>query len=711
MNSFNCRLLAVIGAAAAGILTGQTRLDLSTQSRNIDFSGAQATKPFKTGSVLPGVCSTGEAFFVVSALPGRNLYTCIAPNTWVAQGSALPQASGPAGQVLSSTGEGASEWRSLSGDLSGALSGRVTGIQGNAVSDVKPTDGQILVWDNTASQWVPKLVPAGSSEFTMQMDGVTFGSGSIYNVITGTGMVSAVSAGSGTVNVQQNVNTAIIQTRAGAQSGADLIVNVSSESNSEFTGRMTPTLTAYSDGMLVQFRPNQDCSSGATLNVDTLGAKPMFESDGVAPMTCTAGEQIGLWYDAASGGRWRKQGARVPGGESGGGMTDPGANGIMLRTSPNVTAVVSGNPTHFVRVDGTSTAVTAAAVGLGNVENHPVASQAEAEAGTATNRYMTPERTKQAITAQRGNVVPDPGVNGVVVRTALNASGVVTGSATDFVRVNGTSAAVNATTVGLDSVQNYPVASQAEAEAGTAADRYMTPERVRQAITAQRGNSVADPGANGVMVRTGPNATAVVNGNATDLVRVDGTATAVNAAVVGLGSVQNYPVATQAEAVAGTAADRYMTPERTRQSLAGTRTIAMQATTGASSTSVGGGATVYVPIAGQAASQAFRRGNYVPVSGTIRNAGMAFLSQQTDPAMTCTLVYSQGSPWSSWTASNVSITVNAASTSGASSNSPRVIVSPNTLAVNAGWMIAWECVNSSPTTSATYYLSFANLEY
>ncbi|MFB9274916.1 right-handed parallel beta-helix repeat-containing protein [Cohnella cellulosilytica] len=37
-------------------------------------------------------------------------------------------------------------------------------------------------------------------------------------------------------------------------------------------------------------------------------------------------------------------------------------------------------------------------VGLSNVENYAIASQAEAEAGVTTDRYMTPERTAQAIT-------------------------------------------------------------------------------------------------------------------------------------------------------------------------------------------------------------------------------------------------------------------------------------------------------------------------
>lgn len=41
--------------------------------------------------------------------------------------------------------------------------------------------------------------------------------------------------------------------------------------------------------------------------------------------------------------------------------------------------------------------VTAGQVGLGNVDNYATATQAEAEAGTATNRFMTPQRAFQAI--------------------------------------------------------------------------------------------------------------------------------------------------------------------------------------------------------------------------------------------------------------------------------------------------------------------------
>jgi hypothetical protein len=44
-----------------------------------------------------------------------------------------------------------------------------------------------------------------------------------------------------------------------------------------------------------------------------------------------------------------------------------------------------------------STTLTKSDVGLGNVQNYSVADQAEAEAGSVNNKYMTPLRTAQAI--------------------------------------------------------------------------------------------------------------------------------------------------------------------------------------------------------------------------------------------------------------------------------------------------------------------------
>ena len=50
-------------ASVVGVTNAQTLLDLRSQVKNVDFSRAAATKPFKSGAALPATCSIGEAFF------------------------------------------------------------------------------------------------------------------------------------------------------------------------------------------------------------------------------------------------------------------------------------------------------------------------------------------------------------------------------------------------------------------------------------------------------------------------------------------------------------------------------------------------------------------------------------------------------------------------------------------------------------------------
>ena len=97
--------------------------------------------------------------------------------------------------------------------------------------------------------------------------------------------------------LQNSINSAVVQTRANAQAGTDTLLSITSSDGTTFVGRMTPTLTAYTDGMVVQFRPNQNCTGAATLDVDTLGAKNLYEATGGTAMTCSAGQQVPIWYD------------------------------------------------------------------------------------------------------------------------------------------------------------------------------------------------------------------------------------------------------------------------------------------------------------------------------------------------------------------------------------------------------------------------------
>ena len=141
---------------------GQTLIDLKSQSKSVDFSGASATKPSKTGSALPASCGIGEFFFLTGAPAGQNLYGCTALNVWSALGSAigLPSMATNAGTILTTDGNTAS-WRAIAGDISGVPTAlRVAGLQGRAVSTAVPADGQVLRWNNTTSVWEPGLASA-----------------------------------------------------------------------------------------------------------------------------------------------------------------------------------------------------------------------------------------------------------------------------------------------------------------------------------------------------------------------------------------------------------------------------------------------------------------------------------------------------------------------------------------------------------------------
>src|SRR6266404_1396603 len=80
-------IMAALLAALTGAAVCQTLVDLRTQSKSVDFSAANTTKPFKTGTPLPATCGVGEMFYKSDAPPGANLYGCTSVNNWTLQSS------------------------------------------------------------------------------------------------------------------------------------------------------------------------------------------------------------------------------------------------------------------------------------------------------------------------------------------------------------------------------------------------------------------------------------------------------------------------------------------------------------------------------------------------------------------------------------------------------------------------------------------------
>jgi hypothetical protein len=164
--------------------------------------------------------------------------------------------------------------------------------------------------------------------------------------------------------------------------------------------------------------------------------------------------------------------------------------------------------------------VTKAQVGLSLVENYPPSTTQDATLGVANNTIMTPLRTRQAIEAMA------------------------------FTRINEHSARldnpheVTKAQVNLGSVENLPLSSRTEAEQGATHARYMTPIRVKEAITFQLGNAF--------------NAFVAQRDNPHQVTKTQ----------VGLSSLENYPVATVPQAQLGTATNVYMTANTVREAVA-----------------------------------------------------------------------------------------------------------------------------------------------
>lgn len=74
--------IALLAAFGGGLYGQLTQLDLRMQSRDVDFSGASATKPLKSGTGLPSSCGLGELYYRLDAAAGMNIYGCTASNSW-----------------------------------------------------------------------------------------------------------------------------------------------------------------------------------------------------------------------------------------------------------------------------------------------------------------------------------------------------------------------------------------------------------------------------------------------------------------------------------------------------------------------------------------------------------------------------------------------------------------------------------------------------
>jgi hypothetical protein len=265
---------------------GQTMIDLRTQSKSVDFSGANTTKPLKAGTVLPSTCGVGEMFYLTSAPPGSNVYGCVSQNTWSLEGNGsssgggttLPPVTGNAGDVLTTDGTNII-WTALGGDLSGAPgSVTVKQLQGLPVTSGTPATGQVLTW--TGSSWTPETPSSGGGGGTT--------SGATMASQLGDFLVTRTS--STTLSIGANCSAA---TPCNLRFGGLLY---------SFTSGATVTLTSGTGFAFIYVTSAGTLTVGSSLGLTCSGC---IVQSGV---TATPPDSIAIFFWSATNGSWSSTG-------------------------------------------------------------------------------------------------------------------------------------------------------------------------------------------------------------------------------------------------------------------------------------------------------------------------------------------------------------------------------------------------------------------
>jgi hypothetical protein len=339
------RRAILIAGCLIKIAGGQTQVDLRTQSKSVNFSAANGTQPFQSGTVLPATCLVDQAFFQTNAPAGLNLYGCTAVNSWTLLSAGI-----------------------LTGDVTGpADATRVSQLQGRAVSTAAPTSGQSLVWNTTTNSWTPETITgvqgttgatgatgaagatglqgaagangaiahiqnagtnlplepalnftgggctddpstnstncsgaAGISGLSIDLNGTAVATQASLNFISGTGIVQvcANNASASRVDCTPSFNSAVIPTHDTIHANESYCA--SSNGTTGYTCSMPDkALVSYSAGQVFLLNVDTTCSTSCSLNIDGLGTISVYQKDGMtAPGgTLVAGQAQFVWFD------------------------------------------------------------------------------------------------------------------------------------------------------------------------------------------------------------------------------------------------------------------------------------------------------------------------------------------------------------------------------------------------------------------------------
>lgn len=310
--------LLLLMVIVAGVAAGQTKLSLSTQSRNVDFTTATFTRPLRIVGSLPGSCTTGDLVLLSSAAANNRIYLCTSTNSWTAQGGGLPTG-GDYGQLLVTDAMGVT-WLSLGGDVSGIPSAAtVSKIQNRALAASAPSDGQALVWNAVDNRWQPGGLSAGVSAshctpvdaagaFEVPMGCAALLAGTVYtlasnavvNELTGTGTIWFELSAAGVFTARHNLLTATCNSACVAQSGA---AGFSEDgrplASAQVSSGVLGTLASYEHVPMTQ--PIEAGDNVTIQNIDgrqRITASRLIATGSTEPAAtgCDEGSEVGLLY-------------------------------------------------------------------------------------------------------------------------------------------------------------------------------------------------------------------------------------------------------------------------------------------------------------------------------------------------------------------------------------------------------------------------------
>jgi len=155
----------------------------------------------------------------------------------------------------------------------------------------------------------------GGSGVSVESAGTLVGSGATLDFSPGLGISFAISNIGSAILVESSADTAVTATLASEQAGGARLCASASGSAATYTCAMAPTLTQYTSGMILEWKPDVSGSGGpTTLNIDFLGTASLKLADGAtdpAPGDIVAGRMEQIWYDGAD---FRLENGIVPAG-------------------------------------------------------------------------------------------------------------------------------------------------------------------------------------------------------------------------------------------------------------------------------------------------------------------------------------------------------------------------------------------------------------